>query len=1018
MRELHIDIKNKIATYNARCGSIVCGNNDYRIRFTFDEEWDEYSSKQVRFSWNGKYIDVVILGDSVPVPMLSQATSLTVGVYAGDKLYTTTPAKIPCMLSILCETDRAKPADYYEVNGTLEHRLPVITPADQGKLLQANNGVYELRTRAELTYNEDVSEIVKAVEDKVDAIAPYVTKITDLTGNTWPLKDALEITKDAEYHINFNYIAAGNQEYPEYHTLILSAPNRIYYQNDYGRFSPQYPNGDWLSSNYQTLVIHGGEDATNPELIDLLGAIAKSAPAYQTVGDQRLLTRAKTIVGAINELQNTTTIVKGYYDRDRKKWFSDKGMTNELVLNFNTGDNVAFQASLVNIAVDLNTGTIHMDKGNTTVEEIMAHSEWYQNVTNTVNEIQKWWKENIEDSATPFVDALWKEVQRILEQVFTDIQAIIAIPDRVTATENGIVALEQSLKSLKSNLDDLQTRHLELLNMVNNHYLRLEDIDTKNSTMLAGINELQAGVFGKVIDLTGSTWVWKNTIEAPTVEGTNRYYLKFISDGTEYSYIRHEAAYADGELILKLYYGSQLVYESDRGWEDGKYQTISVIGGSAVTNTDCIKLLYTNGELQFEADFMSPLQRKEDESLRTKDKTIVGAINEVNNKVVNTITELEDNHAYVITKKSTGVAWEGESRIHFGDGEYVDIVRSTNIPLVAGENVTFEVDQESDIVKVNAETDTSNLATVDKIRDIDSGYSHSTSFNKYGIVTEQDTTIYSVLDKVTSVDITFTNRLPIVAGENVTFELDEENQVVKINATGGGSAEDNVVGTWIFNYNLELTGGIDAYFNFTGYDADGVEREFNRLCINAIIGDGVLQDYCVEYYDIDGDSFLVCDTMDAFWINDMSRTITINEQPNDNDFITCVKRNASKKGAVSYVAKYVVSLSGGENVVNIINKLQEDYPDYQLGVWSLVEFTGATSGLYGLTINHYGGNLYNISGADFGTFYSMANNVKDWSQVSVWGFSGEFQPPIPYCDDSNNGQVLKVVNGVPTWVNP
>lgn len=199
-----------------------------------------------------------------------------------------------------------------------------------------------------------------------------------------------------------------------------------------------------------------------------------------------------------------------------------------------------------------------------------------------------------------------------------------------------------------------------------------------------------------------------------------------------------------------------------------------------------------------------------------------------------------------------------------------------------------------------------NKKTVDKIGDIDTYYEDSTDsvgFTDKGIVWTALTDIKLEDKEVTN----FTyHRTPIVAGENVTFEVDEENQVVKINAKGGGN----------------------------------------------------------------------------------------------------------------YVSKYTVELTGSENVVDIINKLTTTYPDYQLGVWGLIEFTGATSGLYGLTINHYGGNIYNISGMDFATCYSMANNVKDWAQVSVWAFSGYFQPPIPYCDDSNNGQVLKVVNGVPTWVTP
>lgn len=128
-----------------------------------------------------------------------------------------------------------------------------------------------------------------------------------------------------------------------------------------------------------------------------------------------------------------------------------------------------------------------------------------------------------------------------------------------------------------------------------------------------------------------------------------------------------------------------------------------------------------------------------------------------------------------------------------------------------------------------------------------------------------------------------------------------------------------------------------------------------------------------------------------------------------------VKINATSGG--NYISKYVVELTGSESVVDVINQLRGRYADYQLGVWSLIEFTGASSGLFGLTIQHYGGNIYNIGGMDFSTNYTISN-VTDWSRVSIWAFSGMFQPPIPYYDGSNEGQVLKIVDGVPTWVDP
>jgi hypothetical protein len=119
------------------------------------------------------------------------------------------------------------------------------------------------------------------------------------------------------------------------------------------------------------------------------------------------------------------------------------------------------------------------------------------------------------------------------------------------------------------------------------------------------------------------------------------------------------------------------------------------------------------------------------------------------------------------------------------------------------------------------------------------------------------------------------------------------------------------------------------------------------------------------------------------------------------------------------ISKFSVELTGDENVADIINKLQEANPDYELGVWSLIEFKGAASGLYGLTIHHYGGNVYNIGGIDFSTGWSMANSVKDWSQVSVWEFSSQFAPPLPYYDDSMSGAFLTLQSNegivAPTW---
>lgn len=101
IKTLRINVKDKIATYLQRDGVIVCGNKGYKLAFSFDEEWEAYPTKTARFIWKGKYFDKDFTGNECSVPVINDATEVTVGVYAGD-LKTTTPAEIPCLISILC----------------------------------------------------------------------------------------------------------------------------------------------------------------------------------------------------------------------------------------------------------------------------------------------------------------------------------------------------------------------------------------------------------------------------------------------------------------------------------------------------------------------------------------------------------------------------------------------------------------------------------------------------------------------------------------------------------------------------------------------------------------------------------------------------------------------------------------------------------------------------------------------------------------------------------------------------
>lgn len=106
--ELHISVNNKVATYQKRDGDIVCGNSDYTIRFTFDEEWDSVADKTARFNYNGMHTDKPIVDGVCEVPIFQNVPIVDVGVYGGE-LCTTTPASIVCKKSILCEDTTIDP---------------------------------------------------------------------------------------------------------------------------------------------------------------------------------------------------------------------------------------------------------------------------------------------------------------------------------------------------------------------------------------------------------------------------------------------------------------------------------------------------------------------------------------------------------------------------------------------------------------------------------------------------------------------------------------------------------------------------------------------------------------------------------------------------------------------------------------------------------------------------------------------------------------------------------------------
>ena len=172
--------------------------------------------------------------------------------------------------------------------------------------------------------------------------------------------------------------------------------------------------------------------------------------------------------------------------------------------------------------------------------------------------------------------------------------------------------------------------------------------------------------------------------------------------------------------------------------------------------------------------------------LKTESKEIVGAINELNEKaLVNADNILLSNVSYVSYEGAEdGIVYDGTFWAYTGEFEkdILEIPTSVRIPIAAGENVTFEIDEENRVVKINA---TGGSETFDKIQNIYDMESTIEIDPEEGVYEWSDRYFTDGEDDNTLHTSAVTKIYPFVAGDNVTFTHDTENQVVKINAAGG-----------------------------------------------------------------------------------------------------------------------------------------------------------------------------------------------------------------------------------------
>lgn len=185
-RVINITIRDKLAVVADRT-VYVCGNSDYTVHFDFDAEWDAYKTKTARFIFGSKYKDVVFDGNECPVPIISNAYGLNVGVFAGD-LHTSTPAYVETERSILCGA--GSPADPDpDVYAQIMSKLNMISDdigAAVEEYLEENpiEGGVDFETDATLTLENGVLSVNTADAVEADNTLPITSAaVNETVGN-------------------------------------------------------------------------------------------------------------------------------------------------------------------------------------------------------------------------------------------------------------------------------------------------------------------------------------------------------------------------------------------------------------------------------------------------------------------------------------------------------------------------------------------------------------------------------------------------------------------------------------------------------------------------------------------------------------------------------------------------------------------------------------------------------------------------------------------------------------------
>ena len=196
--------------------------------------------------------------------------------------------------------------------------------------------------------------------------------------------------------------------------------------------------------------------------------------------------------------------------------------------------------------------------------------------------------------------------------------------DFINAPTIRAIAAEE-VNKIQDSIDDLQPK-------------TDENLSTVDKTITGSINELNSQLNSSADNTIAGTWVFNDEIDLSTLSDTE---MCFISNGSYYGGIKrgntgssdwgiysmqytkfNSTSFYDGVYI----YNPEGSYGISHGWQNGIYKTIEIL--EEPTDETFITWLRANASKQ-----PIPVQKIKDSSLTTNDKTIVGAINELNSQL-------------------------------------------------------------------------------------------------------------------------------------------------------------------------------------------------------------------------------------------------------------------------------------------------------------------------------------------------------------------------------------------------